>query len=360
VTAAQVALIGYGLAGAVFHAPLVDAVSGLELAAIVTRDPERRKRALREHPRAELLDSPADVWQRREAPDLVVIAAPNRAHVELARAAIAAGLTVVVDKPLAASAAEAEELGRLARERGVPLTVFQNRRWDGDFLTLRRLLADGSLGDVIRFESRLERWRPELRGGWRESAAAEEAGGLLYDLGSHLVDQALQLFGRADSVYAEVDTRRRGAEVDDDVFVAITHGSGVRSHLWTTAVAAQPGPRFRALGDRAAYVKHGLDVQEEQLLAGMRPGDRGWGVDPEERWGVLASGTDLRPVSTEAGAYERFYEQVVPWLHGERPPPVDPADAVAALDVLEAARESARTGSVVPLPVFRARTSEEP
>ena len=346
---ARVALIGYGLAGAVFHAPFIEAVDGLELAAVVTRDPERRERVQREHPHAELLESAGEVWRRRDELALVVVAAPNRAHVDLARAAIEAGLGVVVDKPFAPTAAAAHELVDLARKQAVPLTVFQNRRWDGDVLTLRRLVAEEALGSVFRFESRFDRWRPALRGGWRESGAEEEAGGLLYDLGSHLVDQALQLFGPARSVYAELDTRRTGAEADDDAFVAVTHESGVRSHLWMTVLAAQPAPRLRALGDRAAYVKHGIDVQEEQLLAGLRPGDAGWGIEPEERWGSLGAGDDVRRVPTEPGAYERFYEGVVPWLRGEAPPPVDPEDAVATATVVDAARESARRGRVVEL-----------
>jgi scyllo-inositol 2-dehydrogenase (NADP+) len=343
----RVALIGFGLAGAVFHAPLIEAVEGLDLVVVVTRDAERRDRVRREFPAAELLESADEVWQRSGELDLVVIAAPNRLHVPLARAAIEAGLAVVVDKPFAATAAEARELVDVARDRAALVTVFQNRRWDGDFLTVRRLLEAGDLGDVVRFESRFERWRPALRGGWRESGAAEEAGGLLYDLGSHLVDQALQLFGSADTVYAELDARRPGAEVDDDAFVAITHASGVRSHLWMTALAAQPAARFRVLGDRAGYVKHGLDVQEEQLAGGIRPGDAKWGVEPEDDWGTLGAGDDVAATETERGAYQRFYELVVPWLAGEGPPPVEPREAVEALEVLDAARESAAAGRVI-------------
>ena len=187
--------------------------------------------------------------------DLVVVATPNRTHVELARRALEAGLPVVVDKPLAPTAAEARELAALAEARGLLLAPFQNRRWDNDFLTLRSLLAEDALGEVYRFESRFERWRPRPKGGWRESGDPEEVGGLLYDLGSHLVDQALTLFGPAASVYAESDVRRAGAGADDDTFIALTHDNGVRSHLWMSATAAQLGPRFRVLGSRAAYVK---------------------------------------------------------------------------------------------------------
>src|SRR5262249_42471240 len=159
---------------------------------------------------------------------------------------------------------------------GVLLTVFQNRRWDGDFLTVRQLLGSGQLGTVARFESRFERWRPKLSGGWRESGDPEDAGGLLYDLGSHLVDQALLLFGAVTQIYAELDARRAGSRTDDDTFVALTHESGVRSHLWMSAVAAEPGPRFRIFGNEAAFTKYGLDVQEAALREGGDPRETGW------------------------------------------------------------------------------------
>src|SRR4051812_42646215 len=210
----RVGLIGYGLAGAAFHAPLIAAVPGLDLAAIVTRDEERRAGARERHPEAELLESADELWERDV--DLVVVAAPNRAHVPLAKAAIAAGVPVVVDKPLAPSAAAARELVDEAHAAGVMLTVFHNRRWDGDFLTARRLIEAGELGRVLRFESRFERWRPEIKAGWRELPDPDEAGGVLFDLGSHLVDQALQLFGPVRRLHAEVDCRRPGARVDDD------------------------------------------------------------------------------------------------------------------------------------------------
>jgi scyllo-inositol 2-dehydrogenase (NADP+) len=349
VTEIRVALLGYGLAGEVFHAPLIAAVDGLELAAIVTRDDERRSRARRDHPGPALLSSPEEVWERADNLDLVVIAAPNRAHVPLARAAVEARLAVVVDKPLAASADEGRSLVREARERGVSLTVFQNRRWDGDFLTARGLLEEDALGMVTRFESRFERWRPELSAGWRESGDAVDAGGLLNDLGSHLVDQALCLFGAAAQVYAELDRRRPGAQTDDDTFVALTHESGVRSHLWMSAVAAQPGPRFRVLGSRAAYVKYGLDIQEQSLLAGRRPDDPLWGREPEDRWGLLGAGDRIRRIPTAPGGYQRFYEGIVLTLRESAPPPVDPDEVVAGLEVLDAARESARQQRMIRL-----------
>jgi predicted dehydrogenase len=349
VTAARVALIGYGVGGAAFHAPLIASVPGLELAAIVTRDERRRAQARHNHPDAALLARAEEVWERADEFDVVVIAAPNRAHVPLAHAALEAGLPVVVDKPLAATAAEARELVDAARGRGLLLTVFQNRRWDGDVLTVRKLLEEGVLGRVARFESRFERWRPQVAGGWRERHEPEEAGGVLYDLGSHLVDQALQLFGPARLVYGELDARRPAALVHDDAFLALTHESGVRSHLWMSAVAADRGPRLRVLGERGAYVKYGLDIQEDALRAGRRPGEPSWGREPEECWGVLVLGDEKRPVPTEPGAYQRFYERLATALRDGSAPPVDPGEAVAALEVLDAARLSARERRVIEL-----------
>jgi predicted dehydrogenase len=346
----RVGLIGYGLAGAVFHAPLIAATPGLRLAAAVTANAERRQQAQREHPGVVVVDTPERLWEHAGALDLVVVASPNRTHVPLALAALEAGLPVVVDKPLAPTAADARRLVDEARRRRLMLTVFQNRRWDGDFLTVRRLLDEGALGRVLRFESRFERWRPIPKPGWRERGEPEEAGGVLYDLGSHLVDQALVLFGPVTQVYAEIDRRRPGVEVDDDAFAALTHASGERSHLWMSAVAAQAGARMRVLGSRAAYTKFGLDVQEEALRRGARPDQPGWGEESAEQWGSVGAGDDLRRVPTEPGAYQRFYAGVVAALRDGSAPPVNPDEAIAGLEIIEAARRSATESQTITLP----------
>ncbi|GAA1249831.1 Gfo/Idh/MocA family oxidoreductase [Kitasatospora nipponensis] len=346
----RVALVGYGLAGAAFHAPLIASTPGLRLEAVVTANPERRAQLAREHPSARALDTPEQLFAQAGDVDLVVIASPNRTHVPLARAALTAGLATVVDKPLAATAAEAQALCGLAQSRGTLLTVFQNRRWDNDFRTVRRLVDEGALGRVHRFESRFERFRPKPKAGWRELADPAEAGGTLYDLGSHLVDQALTLFGPVSSVYAEIDTRRDGAVVDDDAFLALTHAGGTRSHLWTSAIAPLAGPRLRVLGDRAGYVKYGMDPQEADLRAGRRPDDGlPWGIEDPAGHGVLGTDEDQRPVATESGDYPAFYSGLAHALATGTPPPVAAEDAVATLTVLEAARHSAATGRTVTL-----------
>ncbi|MFD1147513.1 Gfo/Idh/MocA family protein [Saccharothrix hoggarensis] len=333
-------LLGYGIAGRVFHAPLIAATPDLELTAVVTSGPARRAQAAAEHPDAELPHTVEDLFGLDL--DLIVVATPNRTHVPLALAAIEAGLPVVVDKPFAPTSADARRVLQAARYRDVPVTVFQNRRWDSDFRTVRSLVADGALGAVTRFESRFERWAPDVWDNWRELGAPEEAGGLLYDLGAHLVDQALELFGPVSAVYAELDLRRPGVQVDDDVFVALTHVNGVRSHLWASSTASHHGPRFRVLGSEAAYVSEGLDRQEEALATG-KP------FDDLSTCGRLGLPDHAEEVVGLPGAYSEFYRLLVAALRDGSPLPVDPESAVRALEVIEAAFTSARTGQVVSL-----------
>src|SRR3954470_19302203 len=332
----RVAIIGYGLAGAVFHAPLAASTDGLEVATIVTSNPRRQEDARRDHPGARIVERPEDAFDA----DLVVVATPNDTHAPLARAALEQGAAVGVDKPLALSPAEAAELVAL----GGRLTVFQNRRWDSDQLTLHRLVRDGELGEVFRYESRFERWRPEAKAepAWRETRTPEQGGGVLLDLGSHLVDEALRLLGPARQVYAEIDARR-GGPADDDAFVVIRHVSGGYSHLRSSAVTAAPGPRLRVLGSRAAYVVEGLDGQEAALRDGLRPGrDEPWGLAPP---GLLVRGEEEAPAPGERGDWPAFYRGVEQWLREGGAPPVDPGDSVRVLEVIDAARRSAETGS---------------
>jgi predicted dehydrogenase len=347
---ARVGLIGFGLAGATFHAPLVTATPGLELAAIVTSDAERQRTTHREYPRARLLGNVDELWRMAKEIDLVVVASPSGKHFEHAMAAIEAGLSVVVDKPFAGSVAEGQRLIDSARDRRVQIAPFHNRRWDGDFLTVRGLIDGGKLGTVTRFESRFERWRVVPKPRWMQPGAMTASEGMLYDLHPHLIDQALVLFGPVTEVYAEIDRRRDGVQTDDETFVALTHNSGVRSHLKATIVAAQIGPRYRVYGDRGAYVKFGVDPQEEMLKAGKRPGGAGFGEDAPELWGTLGDGESTIRVRTEPGSYTAFYAGMRDALRGSALPPVDAADAVTGLTIIEAAHRSAVQRHVVPLP----------
>ncbi|NUT97182.1 MAG: Gfo/Idh/MocA family oxidoreductase [Saccharothrix sp.] len=335
----RTALIGYGLGGAAFHAPFLATTPGLAFSAVVTGNPERQRQVRERYPDVEVVASMDELWQRDL--DLVVVTTPNRHHAAHARAALEHGVNVVVDKPFAASATEARTLLTLAEDRNLRLVPFHNRRWDGDFRTVTRLVREGTLGSVHRFESRFERWRPEVKESWKESGDPADLGSIVYDLGTHLVDQAVALFGRPTSVYAEIRTLRPGAQAHDDAFLALTHDNGTVSHLWASALAADLGPRFRVLGSSAAYVKHGMDPQEDLLKAGAIPGGTGWGADPEESWGTLSG----RPIETERGAYQDFYLGIA-----SGSTPVPPSDAVTGLEVIEAAFESARTDSVIALP----------
>lgn len=339
----RAALIGFGLAGSLFHGPLMAAAAEISLATVVTGNRKRAAQARAEYPGVSVEPRAESVWDRAGQHDLVVIATRNDSHVDLATQAIDAGLAVVVDKPLAPTSEGARELVEHAERAGVPLTVFHNRRWDSDQLTLRRLITEGSLGDVRRYESRFERWRPQVRpGAWRENTAPRDGGGVLLDLGTHLIDQALALFGPVSHVYGEVDMRR-GGPADDDVFIALEHGHGVRSHLWASSVAAAPVARLRVLGSGAAFVVDELDGQEDALRAGLRPATASdWGAEPESRWGRLMRGEESEPVRSENGAWPRFYEQVALALQGEAAMPVDPRDAVNVLEILELAREGDR------------------
>jgi scyllo-inositol 2-dehydrogenase (NADP+) len=348
-TPLRVGLVGYGLGGSTFHAPLIGATPGLTLAAIATRDPERVRKAAARYPDARIVETPEALTALRPALDLVVVSTPHHTHAAIARAALAAGSHVVVDKPFAVTADEARGLAADAARHGRLVMPFQNRRWDADVLTVQRLLREGALGQVHRFESRYERWRPTPKPRWTEAGAGERGEGLLLDLMVHLVDQALVLFGPAADVYAEFDRRHPDVQVDDDVFVALTHASGVRSHLFTSATVGILGPRFTVLGSRGAFVKHGMDPQEEALLAGGTPGTPGWGEEPASSWGRLGAGEAGCPVRSEPGDYLQFYRGVAAAIAQGAPPPAGAAEGVAMLDVLEAARVSARERRVVAL-----------
>jgi predicted dehydrogenase len=338
--AVRYGLVGYGSGGRIFHAPLIASAPEVEFVGVVTRSPERRAE-LPEGVAA--FDSIADL--AATGVQGVTISTPVATHADLAREAIAQGLAVVVDKPYALDAEAAREVTTAAADAGVLLTVYQNRRWDSDFRTVRRLIGEGALGEIRRFESRFERWAPDR-------AVPASGGGTLLDFGSHLVDHATQLFGPVARVYAEA----RGEDYqDDDMFIALHHQGGVESHLWGSWRQAAPGPRFRVSGSTGTYIVDGvdgMDIQESLLKGGRTPaglGDR-WGVEPEHGWGRLHHGGTSAPVPTERGRWDTFYPAFARAIRGEGPVPVDPWDSVRNMDILDAARISARTGETVDLP----------
>jgi predicted dehydrogenase len=331
----RVGLVGYGLAGRVFHAPLIEAEPDLDLAAIVTADAERAAAAAARYPAVAVLGSVDALFAADVDVDVVVIAAPTPRHAELAQRTIEAGRATVVDKPFAVRAADAERLAEAARRRGVLLTVFHNRRWDGDFLTVRRLVAEGALGDVWRFESRFEWTSTRPRPPWKTGTAGRDGGGVAYDLGVHLLDQAIALFGPVADVYGELDVHRPGGANDDDCFLAVTHASGVRSHLAASSLVAQRGFRFRLLGPGGAYTKWGLDPQEAQLGQGLRPSDPGYGLEPESGWGRLGRDGQTQTIPTERGGYPEFYRRLALALAGRGNVPVRPEEAIEPIRIIE-------------------------
>lgn len=340
----NVGLIGFGLAGRAFHAPLIAVTPALRLAAIVT---SRVQEVADLYPQAQAVGS-VDALLADPAIDLVVIATPNDSHAPLARAALEAGKHVVVDKPFALTAEDARDLRVLAEARGKMLTIFHNRRWDSDFRTVERLLADNLLGDVQLAELRWDRFRPAIKQGWRETA--QPGGGLLSDLGPHLIDQALHLFGRPERVSADILSQRDDAQVDDYFELTLHYGKR-RVIVGAASLVAAPRPRFALHGTRGSFVKYGIDPQEAVLRAGGTPADAGYGVEDEASWGMLVDGTGSEQrMPSLPGEWPRFYAQVAASISGNAAPPVAPADAIAGLELLEQARRCAREGRVLAFP----------
>jgi scyllo-inositol 2-dehydrogenase (NADP+) len=343
-TPVGVGLIGYGLAGSGLHGPLIAAEERLRLLAVVT---SRQERVHRDLPAVRVVATPAELLDD-PAVELVVVAAPTAAHHQLAALALRAGRHVVVDKPLASRASEAEELIRLAEDQGRLLSVFHQRRFDGDFLTVRRCLEAGLLGEVSSYSARWDRFRPRLEGGWREQPLP--GSGVLYDLGAHLVDQVLCLFGVPRTVLADVGIQRPGGGSDDWFHLVLGYGE-LRVVLAAGSLVRVPGPRFEVHGDRGSLVKHGLDPQASALEEGRRPGDPGWGLEPADRHAILTTelgGLQLTGrLATVAGAYESFYRQMAAAILDQAEVPVTPQAARDTVRVLECAVRSSRLGQVV-------------
>lgn len=326
----RVGLIGYGLAGAVFHEPLIRACEGLELGAVLTS---------REHPLR--VGSMDDLLGRCE---LVVVASPNDSHFPLAKAAIERGKHVVVDKPFTVTVEEADALIALARDSDRMLTVFHNRRWASDFLSLRSVLP--RLGELFLLEAHWDRFRPEVRERWREQPGPGV--GLLADLGPHMIDEMLQLFRMPEAISADILAQRPGATVDDYFDLRFDYGRR-RVCLRASSLVSEPRPRFAAHGTGGSFVKHGLDPQEAQLKAGMDPGDPRFGVEEQSGRLTLPDGS-VEQVRGEPGRYLDFYKAVVAAIDEGAPVPVDPADARDGLMLIDLARRAAATGQRLPVP----------
>ncbi|MGG4554217.1 oxidoreductase [Paenibacillus sp. FSL W8-0186] len=344
--AIQVGLIGFGLSGSVFHAPLIDRTEGMTLAAVVSSQPAKVKGI---YPQAKVYEDVETLLSDPEI-QLVVVSSPNLTHYEYAAQALEAGKHVVVEKPFTNSSAEADRLIALAKEKKLLLTVYHNRRWDNDFLTISRLLDSGVLGSVSYYEAHFDRFRPEVTGRWREQDLP--GSGILYDLGSHLIDQALTLFGKPNTVWADLRKERRGSKANDYFHLVLGY-SNLRVVLHSGSLVREQGPRFILHGDRGSFIKHGFDPQEAQLRKGSGPGDENWGRDNEANYGKLT--TDIGglavsgTVETLTGSYETFYRKLADAISSGQPSPVAAEDARDVIRIIELAMESHSQGRVLPL-----------
>lgn len=328
-----VGLIGYGLGGRAFHAPYVAVTPGMTLRTVVSRDPAKVHADL---PNMRVVPS-VDALLAEPGIDLVIVSSPDELHAEHALAAIAAGKHVLVDKPFATTLADARAVAAAADGGGRLLTVFQNRRWDADFLTLRRLIDEGALGEIVEYESRFDRWRPEPKAVWKEA----RGGGSWQDLGPHLIDQALQLFGRPTAITLDLAALRGDAPAPD-YFAASLRYPDRRATLHSSKLAAAHALRFTVHGTRASWIKHGIDPQEAATVGGAAPGASDWGLDPDN--GVLTRGDapeTAGPVRNERGDYRLFWTALAAAIRGEGDNPVPAAQAIAVMEVLDAGLRSA-------------------
>jgi predicted dehydrogenase len=338
-------LVGYGFSGQTFHAPVLSSVPGMVLAAVASSNPDKVRA---DWPDAMVVPDVAALVARGDI-DLVVVATPNAQHHPVAKVALQAGKHVVVDKPFTLNAAEARELAALAQRHGTLLSVYQNRRFDADFLTLKDVLASGEIGRPVFLESHFDRFRPGVRERWRELPVP--GAGLWVDLGSHLLDQTVQLFGRPDTLQLDSATLRDGAQVEDYFHAVLRYETAsaapLRVVLHATTLAAHAAPRYLLHGTRGSFVKYGVDPQEDALRAGERPGSEGWGVDPQAGELVVTAAdnwTSRRNVTTRTGNYADYYAAVRDAIRGKGPNPVPPEQAVALMELLDLGTCSAQEG----------------
>ena len=333
----RVGLIGYGLSGATFHAPLIKAIKGLRMTRVCSGNAAK---VLRDFPGIAVVSEPAALIESADV-DLVVVATPNTTHYALARQALLANKHVVVEKPFTVTLEEGAELVALAEQRKLLLSVYQNRRWDNDFLTVRNVIESGLLGPVKTYEAHFDRYRPLVRARWRE--ADLPGSGALYDLGSHLIDQALVLFGNPDSVSCDMGIQRDGGLSDDYFHLTMRYGAR-RVILHSASIVRQPGPRFTVHGDLGSLVKHGLDPQEAALLRGEGPASAGWGIeDPDLRAHLTF---DKGPVSVSgrvdsvAGGYQAYYQGMVDSIAHGKALPVSAREGLAVIKIIRLAMQS--------------------
>ncbi|WP_377864860.1 oxidoreductase [Bacillus sp. R86525] len=337
-----VGIVGFGFSSTTFHIPLLQTIEEYDIRAILSSKEEVVKRAL---PNAEVVGTIEELVNRADI-DLVVITSPNTTHFPYVKEAIVHGKHVVVEKPFVVSIEEGEELISLAKQYNVVLSVYHNRRFDNDFLTIKKLLEEKRIGNVYAYEAHFDRFRPHVRDRWREKDLP--GSGILYDLGSHLIDQALSLFGKPDAIHADVIKQRPGAEIDD-YFHVVLHYGVKRVILHSSSYVKQAGPHFTLHGDKGSIVKYGMDSQEEQLKEGMKPGDKGYGVDSEENFATLDTEEKLERIPTEVGCYDMYYKGVRDSIVNGEKLPVTAEEGLDVIKVIQLAIESSETGRVIPV-----------
>ena len=333
----KVGIIGFGLSGKVFHAPMINSMDFMEISKIVTTNPVSAREAKKIYPHAQIVSNPNEIFEDDEI-DLVIVSVPNTFHVDLASKALMANKHVVVEKPFTITSKDAEELITLSQERHRLLSVYQNRRWDSDFLTVKKIMESNMLGNVVEFESHYDRFSDFVNpNAWRE--ANIPGSGMLYDLGSHLIDQALCLFGLPKEVNGDIRIQRKDGKVDDYFEINLFYDN-TKVILKSSMLVREPLLRFIILGDKGSYVKYGMDVQEDALKVGLIPTDpKNWGVEPEESWGIL--NTEINKlhfrgkVESERGNYRAFYENLSKAIKGEEELMVKPEEARNTIRVIE-------------------------
>ena len=340
----QVGLIGYGMAGQVFHAPMITSISGLELSLIRETRPDNIALAQSRYPSA-IIVSDSEAILNDPNIDLIVIATPNTVHFSLAKQALLLGKHVVIDKPFTNTTKEADELIDIAKQENKVLSVFHNRRFDSGFKTVQKIINENILGNIVEVEIHFDRYRPKLKdNAWREENIP--GSGVLYDLGSHLLDQALVFFGSPLSITADIRSQREGAKVDD-YFQVELHYNNLKVILKAGMLVKELGPTYILHGDKGSFIKYGLDVQEAALIAGQIPNETdNWGEEPENLWGKLNldknGGSSISRIKSEMGDYRKYYENIYQSLVGEAKMEVKPEEARDVIYLIELAKKSSK------------------
>ncbi len=333
----NVGIVGFGLSGEIFHAPLIQSVKGMEILKIVSSDPHKVRRKF---PKMEVVSSIEDLLSD-ERIDLVVITTPNSTHYSFAKQSLLAGKHVVVEKPFVIKTEEAKDLVETASSQNKLLSVFHNRRWDSDYLTVKQCIESGAMGEIYLYEAHFDRYRPEVSERWREQVGPGT--GMLYDLGSHLIDQALYLFGNPISVYGDVVAQRVGSLVDDYFHIVLSY-ERKRVILHSGSIVRNPGPKFQVHGSKGSFIKYGLDSQEASLRQGKMPGSPDWGRDQEKWYGELTTQIGeqwtTKKIETMPGSYEKFYQGIYHSITHNAPLPVNANEAMNTIKVIELAKKS--------------------